>query len=175
MDTDKNVVKKVTRLMVALFTLGPILGIVSATLYGWYIKSTGAWEPSTSLFHVMILFFALSTTAPALGLTMRMMFISLVLGLKGIENTNKVGPVMDRIEMLLTKIEPVLERTLHGDTLVKVERVFASADELISSGSLERIEGHLEKMADFADPKERDPIVPILTQRQNSCKLRSDD
>jgi len=152
-DTDKNIIRKVQRLMVALFSLGPVLGAAASALYTWHLKSSGHWEPSTSLFHAMILFFALSITAPALGLTMRMMFMSLVLGLKGIENTERIGPAMEKFEKLLA-----LADTAKNEEGEKARRVLSSIDRFVTSGGLERIEQGVERMAEFADPKVKDPV-----------------
>lgn len=132
-EIDTDIVHKTKKLMARLFICGPILGIMSASIYAGHLKTIHAWEPSTSLFHTMILFFALSLTFPAITLTVRMMYLSLVLGVKGIENTEKLGPAMERLEKLV-----------------------GQAEEVVSSGRLKRVEECFHRLADFADPSVKD-------------------
>lgn len=101
-------IRKTIKFIAAIFAGGLLLGAGVALGFYWYLKAIGKWDPSAHLFPAIVIVFGLGFTVPALTVSLRVMFLSLAMGFKGVQDMQKF---MNKVDLFQQKADPILNQT----------------------------------------------------------------
>lgn len=106
---DDSISRKSLRFMATMFGVGTGLGAMASAAYLSYLSLSGGWDPSTSLFHGLVLFFGLAITVPMLSTSLRMLYNGLVLSERGLKQSERLAGFAERGEPMLSRVERMID------------------------------------------------------------------
>lgn len=156
----------VKKLIIRAFVLGVCLGISAAGSYVGYLKATGKWDASAHLFPAIVILFGLGFTVPAMTVTIRVMFLSVVMSVKAIRDSQsivsiakdvqqKAGPIIDKIDKVADKavpmaenIEKIVEKAqgMTGDVVEIAHKTRSTIEQMNGSFNVKMIEQKMDQL-----------------------------
>lgn len=175
-----NPIRQTRRFMITAFAIGATLGLTGSILF-YAMKPDILWAT--------IIFFALGFTAPMASITVRALYVSLVLGTYALEEYRsmrgqferaqaKIEPLLHKFDGVVDKVPPMIEnvsvvvekaKNMSDDIVVIANRVAVATQELNGSFNVKVVEKKLDELAKslstiagaFAVSDQEPTIVPL--------------
>jgi len=156
----------IAKLTLKAFMMGVCLGTSASGSYVWYLKSAGKWDASVHLFPAIVILFGLGFTVPAMTVTIRVMFLSVVMSVKAIRDSQaivsiakdiqqKAGPIIDKVDKVVDKavptaenIEKIVEKAIgmSGDVVEIAHKTRSAFEQMNGSFDFKAIEKKMDQL-----------------------------
>lgn len=146
---DTNPLRPTRRFMTVAFAVGTVLGFVVSFAFYKYLVIVGHWDMKVHLFPTILFFWGLAFAVPMGSITVRVMYLTLVMGYAGLEQYQKLSvqfkeaqddlkkaheelkkdirPLLDKANVVLDQVPPMVE-----DIKVVLEKARAMGDDVVS-------------------------------------------
>jgi len=108
---DANPLRPTRRFMTVAFAVGTLLGFVVSFAFYKYLVIVGQWDMKVHLFPTILFFWGLAFAVPMGSITVRVMYLTLVMGYAGLEQYQKLSVQFKEAQDDLKKAHEELKRT----------------------------------------------------------------
>ncbi len=109
MMTIANPLVKTKRFIITMFLIGSFFGLMSAAAYVYFMNHYHKWDASY-VFQTLVLFWGLAFVLPSLTISLRIMFLGIMLNLRALDDYDKLSSTIDSVQK---QIEPIVNKINH--------------------------------------------------------------